>query len=332
MIPITNTLASRNNRVPMGLRWSGVLFVALLWEFAPRVHWVDASFVPPLSAVVGTIGLLLRDGGLLHHILASSLRAVAGLSAALVIGVPLGAFLGRASGDVRTVFDPFLRLLSQVNPFSLLPVFLLLFGSGELVKVAAVAWVAIWPVTFFSITGVVTAEPALVKTARSFGICGRELLVKVILPAAIPTLFVGIRIAANLVFFVLVGAEMLGTNAGLGWLVHNSAMNFQIKGIYAGALVVVLLGYGLTKALERAEHWVYEVYERTESDGRTAVGKDKNIDSTMAFSSSAGASLLKPGSDVGISGVSIVRAKYVVDANVTCIGAALPAVGTEAMS
>jgi NitT/TauT family transport system permease protein len=274
MIPITNLQTPRASHASVALRWAGVLFVALLWEVAPRVHWVDATFVPPLSAVVATIGMLLRDGGLLNDVLASSLRALAGLSVALVIGVPLGTMLGRSSSDVRRLCDPFLRLLSQVNPFSLLPVFLLIFGSGEPVKVAAVAWVAVWPVMFFSITGVATADPALVKTAQSFGISHRELLVKVILPAAIPTLFVGVRIAANLVFFVLVGAEMLGTNAGLGWLVHNSAMNYQIKGIYAGALLVVLLGYGLSKTLDCAERGVHRVYEKANSDG-TVVARNR---------------------------------------------------------
>jgi NitT/TauT family transport system permease protein len=231
------------------LRCSGILGFAVLWELASRLRWIDPTFAPALSTVVVTIGRLIASGALLTHICISAGRALAGLALGLLIAVPAGLVLARWTPRARLVLDPFLRVLSQVNPFSLMPVFLLFFGSGELVKITTVGWVAIWPILFYTLTAITTVDPILLKTGRSMALSERELVLRVILPASVPTLFVGLRIAAGLVFFMLIAAEMLGTNGGLGWLVHNSAMNYQIPGIYAGSLLVTLLGFGLHRGL-----------------------------------------------------------------------------------
>ena len=237
----------------IALGWSGVVSFALLWELSGRLGWVDRAFVPPLTEVVGTIGQMTSNGTMISHVLVSTFRAVLGFVFAIAIGLPLGILLGYRAPLAYAIVEPLLRVLSQVNPFSLMPVFLLFFGSGEMVKLAAVAWVALWPIVFYTVTAMSTIDTSLLKTARAMAAAPATLLWRVALPAAIPTVFVGIRIASSLVFFVLVGAEMLGTTGGLGWLVHNSAMNYQIRGIYAGALLVILLGYGLHTGLVAIE-------------------------------------------------------------------------------
>jgi NitT/TauT family transport system permease protein len=126
---------------------------------------------------------------------------------------------------------------------------MLFFGIGETAKVAVVAWVSVWPILFYSITAAREVDPIQIKTAASMGIKPFDMLAKVIVPGALPTTFVGVRIAASLTFYILVAAEMLGAGAGLGWLVHNSAMNYLIPRIYAGALFIVLLGFLLNRSL-----------------------------------------------------------------------------------
>ena len=150
-------------------------------------------------------------------------------------------------------FDPLLRILSQANPFALLPVFMFFFGIGETNKIAVVAWVALWPIIYYTLGGIRTVEPALVVTGRSLGLDGMTLTLRVLLPAALPTLFVGVRIGAGLVFFMLVAAEMLGASAGLGALVHNSAMNYQIPRMYAGTAAIIVLGYLFACGLRHLE-------------------------------------------------------------------------------
>jgi NitT/TauT family transport system permease protein len=240
------------------LRWSGVIIFLLLWEVAPRLEWIDPYFVPPFSTVLGSIGELFREGVLISHLLISLWRGLLGLAAAIAIGIPVGILLGWSFPLAAEVLNPILRVLSQVNPFSLLPIFVLFFGIGETAKIAVVGWVSLWPVVFYTITAVRTVEPVQIKSARAFGISETDLLARVILPASLPLILVGVRIGAGLTFYILVAAEMLGASAGLGWLVHNSAMNYQIPRIYAGATFIVLLGYLLNRGLMYAERTLFD--------------------------------------------------------------------------
>jgi NitT/TauT family transport system permease protein len=246
------------------LRSSGIIVFLVLWELAPRLGWVDPYFVPTLSAVFFEIFDLFNAGTMLIHLLVSIWRAVVGLLTALVVGLPLGFLLARRYQTFAEAIDPILRVLSQVNPFTLMPVFMLFFGLGETAKVAVIAWVSVWPILFYSITAAREVDPIQIKTAASMGISPMDMLFKVIVPGALPTTFVGIRIAASITFYILVAAEMLGAGAGLGWLVHNAAMNYLIPRIYAGATFIVILGFMLNRSLIWLEQvlfvWKEEVF------------------------------------------------------------------------
>jgi len=242
----------RSRATSAGAAWGPVLALAGVWEGASRLHWVDTEFFPPLSSVVATVARMVIDGYLVVHVAISAARAVGGFALALIVGIPAGLALGYAFPFAYSVAEPLLRLLSQVNPFSLLPVFLMLFGSGELAKLSAIAWTATWPIIFCTVTAVRGVDPNLIRLGRAMGASRAAVAYKVVLPAAMPTMFAGLRVASTLVFFMLVGAEMLGGSVGLGWLVHNSAMNYQIRGIYAGALLVIVLGYVVQVALATA--------------------------------------------------------------------------------
>jgi NitT/TauT family transport system permease protein len=239
------------------LRWSGVAIFLVLWEVAPRLGWVDRQFAPPFSTVLRAIGELALDGTLAEHLIISLWRAVSGLLVAAVIGIPVGFLLGLRLPSWANVLDPYLRVLSQVNPFSLMPVFVLFFGLGETAKIVVIAWVSLWPIIFYTITAVRGVDPVLVRTGKSFGMTTNDLYLRVILPAALPDIFVGLRIGAGLVFFMIVAVEMLGANAGIGWLVHNAAMNYLIPRIYAGSVFIVILGYLLNRFLLRLERMLF---------------------------------------------------------------------------
>lgn len=249
-----NTIRVRNNLL---LRWSGVFTLLVLWESAPRLGWVDREFAPPLSTVVATAARLVVAGELTSDIIASLWRGLLGLFFAVAIGVPAAFIAGHVFSRAGRRLEPLLRVLAQVNPFTLLPVFLLFFGIGEAAKIAVIGWVSLWPIFFYTWTGVRTVDPLLVKTARSMAAGASDLYLKVLLPGALPTIFTGVRIASGLVFFMLVAAEMFGANAGLGALVHRSAMNYQIPEMYAGSACIVLLGYLLSRGLHLAEQGLF---------------------------------------------------------------------------
>lgn len=239
------------------LRSSGVIVFLALWEMAPRLGWLDPYFVPPLSVVLAEVAKLTESGELPLHLLVSGWRALTGLTVALVIALPLGTVLGRWPSALSETVDPLLRLLSQANPFTLLPLFLLFFGIGETAKVAVVSWVTLWPILFYTMTATRNVDPLQIRTAVSMGVNSTQLLWKVILPASVPTIFIGVRSGASLAFFILVAAEMLGTNGGLGWMVHNAAMNYLIPRIYAAAAFIVLLGFLLNRFLLQMEESLF---------------------------------------------------------------------------
>lgn len=189
------------------------------------------------------------DGTLYTHSIISLWRAVAGLLLASIVAIPAAFLLESWYPEKVKTYNALFRLLSHINPFSLSPLFLVLFGIGEKAKLAIIVFVCFWPIFFHTLTAVRSVDPLLVKTARSLNVSGYTLAQEVLFPGALPTIITGIRVAAQMAVFMLVAAEMLGAQAGLGWLVHNSAMLFQIPRMYAGGLCIILIGIIINKAI-----------------------------------------------------------------------------------
>ena len=171
---------------------------------------------------------LVKNGEMQGHVLVSLGRSAGGFALAALVAVPLGFLLGGSFNTFERLINPVIRFLSQFNPFSLFPIFILFFGIGELSKTAMIFWVCIWPILFNTITGVKGIDPLLVKSARSMGTGLFTLFFKVILPAASPGIFTGLKMGSGTAFFILIAAEMIGASRGLGWLVWNAQTNFQI--------------------------------------------------------------------------------------------------------
>ncbi len=231
------------------MRGSGVLLLLLGWELAPRLHWVESWYIPSLTTVLTQLLVLIHSGMLFTHVMVSTWRVVNGLLIAIGIGLPLGMFLGRWGGSLAELLNPLLRLLSQVNPLSLLPVFMIGFGIGESVKLAVVAWVCIWPILFNTIGGVQNLDRQWIKTANSLGLSPISMMIKVLIPGAAPAFFVGVRIGVQWAFFVLIAGEMLGADAGLGRMLAATFHLGMVPHMFAAGLSIVLLGIGFNGVL-----------------------------------------------------------------------------------
>ncbi|MDU4960472.1 MAG: ABC transporter permease [Sporomusaceae bacterium] len=221
-----------------------VLFL-LLWELASRLDLLSQTFIAAPSIMLATLGELIVSGVLLEHIRVSFIRAITGFALAAAVGVPLGFLLGGRFRLLERIMTPLLRLLTEINPFSLFPVFIVLFGIGEFSKVAMIFWVCLWPILLNTITGIKQVDPLLLKSASSMGVEGRDLFVKVILPAASPQIFHGVQTGCGVAFFMLIASEMIGASSGLGWLVFNSQINYQIPRLFATTFMISLLGLSL---------------------------------------------------------------------------------------
>jgi NitT/TauT family transport system permease protein len=227
----------------------------LTWEIAPRLGLVDPLFLPPFSVVVVAWWDLLLSGALQSNAAASLSRALSGLGLAIVTATPLGLLIG-ANPRVGEVLDPLLEVCRNTAPLALLPVFTLILGIGETSKVAMIPYAAMWPILLSTIAGVRSVDPMLIKAARSMGLRPLALFRKVILPASVPTLFTGIRLAAAISLLVLIATELVGARAGLGYMVSAAQYNFQIPEMYAGIITLSLIGLALNGLLRRAELWL----------------------------------------------------------------------------
>lgn len=242
-------MARLNTAIKEGfIRASGIVTLLILWEIAPRLGWVDAQFIPSFSKVLLEIHHIWVGGMLIDHLTVSIWRIAVGMSAAILIALPAGCALGLWFRKAAEKLDPLFRIFSQVNPFSLMPVFILFFGIGETAKIAIIAWVCLWPILFYTITGIETVEPVLIKSARAMGATAYDQLFKVILPGAAPNIFTGLRVGVGLSFFMLIAAEMIGAKSGLGWMVHNASAQYMVARVYAGALLIALLGVLINKS------------------------------------------------------------------------------------
>ncbi|MEU1544745.1 ABC transporter permease [Nocardia sp. NPDC005745] len=224
----------------------------LLWQLAPTLGLVDEVFLPPFSVVAQAFADLVASGEMWTHISASLNRSLAGYSLALVAGIPVGIAIAWYK-PVADFLNPILELFRNTAALALLPVFLLILGIGETSKVAIVVYASFFPILLNTITGVRTVDPLLVKSAASLGFSPLRLFQKVILPAALPSIFTGLRMAAASSILVLLAAEMFGARAGLGYLITAAQQNFAIPNMYAGILAISLLGLGFNGVLVTLE-------------------------------------------------------------------------------
>ena len=243
-------------------RWArgiaGIVALALIWQLAPTYGLVDPYFVSPLSEVGAAWWEMLITGMLWEHFSASLVRSAAGFFLAVAIAIPLGTAIAWYP-PVRQLVSPVLELFRNTAALALLPVFMLVLGIGETSKVAIVLYACFFPILLNTISGVESVDKQLLRSARVLGLSSMTTFRKVVFPAALPTIFTGIRIAGAAAVLVLIAAEMIGATAGLGYLINYSQYNFLIPQMYAAILTTTALGlavnYGLVALERRFSRW-----------------------------------------------------------------------------
>ncbi|TCJ22697.1 ABC transporter permease [Nocardioides jejuensis] len=248
----------RKRAVTLARGVAGVLTVALLWEVLPQLGLLDAYFIPPLHVVLGAWWDLIASGELWRHLQASLVRSGVGFVLATVLAIPIGAAIAWYR-PVREFFQPVLEVFRNTAALALLPVFTLLLGIGEASKIAIITYACFFPILLSTISGVATVDPQLLRSAKVLGLSPIATFRKVVFPAAVPTIFTGIRISGAAAILVLIAAELVGANAGLGFLITYSNNNMLIPKMYAAILTTSVLGlavnYGLVALERRFSRW-----------------------------------------------------------------------------
>jgi NitT/TauT family transport system permease protein len=193
-------------------------------------------------------------GDLSRHFLISLRRVLIGLSVSVAVGSVLGLFIGYFK-SIERCLNLLFQSFRQMSAFALFPVFILLFGLGELSKTIIIFWASLWPILLNTATGVKNVDKVLVRSAISMGASKGFIFRKIILPAAAPEIFTGIRLGSSYCVMAVVAAEMIGATSGLGYLVIYSEETFNVPEMYGGIVGLAILGLGLNWVLHSLEHF-----------------------------------------------------------------------------
>jgi ABC-type nitrate/sulfonate/bicarbonate transport system permease component len=181
------------------------------------------------------------------------LRLAAGYALAVVVSISLGVLIG-TSRTVRGVLEPVLEFFRAIPPPVLVPIFILLFGIGDGMKIVVIAFGCMWPILLNTVEGVRAVDSVLSDTSRVYGITGGARLRKLVLPAASPQIFAGLRQGLSVAIILMVISELFAASNGLGFAVVQAQRSFAIAETWAGMLMLGLLGFLLALLFRLVEN------------------------------------------------------------------------------
>lgn len=247
--------------VPSARRpWTRILLplavgAALLlgWEIAVRLSGSDL-FPHPLQVAAG-IAELARQGLLLKYIVASLFRVTCGFTLAVLVGVPCGLVLGWYTRAFEA-FNPLIQIFRPISPIAWIPVAILWFGVSDAAPIFLIFLASVFPITVSSIAAVQNMQPVYLRAARNFGLSRAQLFRRVVFPSCLPQVLTGIRIALGVAWLVVVAAEMIAVNSGLGYLIidaRNAGKRYDL--VVAGMVMIGLIGLLLDLLVRRLERF-----------------------------------------------------------------------------
>ena len=248
-------LARREHRLLRVLALAGLV---ALWETLARIGWVPALFLPSPLGVIAEGWAMIASGELFVHLGASLTRLLVGFAVGGALGVIVGVAVGFFS-VAEALGEPIIAATFPIPKIALLPLLILWLGLGEPSKVAVIALGVFFPMAINTYTGVRQADPLLVRAAVSFGARRFSVVRKVILPSALPVIFAGLRLGAGTALLLLVAAEMIAVESGIGFLVLHAGNIMATTKLMVGIVVLSLLGvlshWGLTRLERLAIPW-----------------------------------------------------------------------------
>lgn len=236
------------------LPWLLPLALLAGWQLSAQWGWLSTRVLPEPWAVAKAFVTLAASGELWGHVWVSTGRALLGFA----IGGGLGLALGLLTGSLRwaeTLLDSSLQMLRNIPPLALIPLVILWFGIDESAKLFLVSLGVFFPLYLNTFHGIRSVDPALIEMARSYGLSGWQLYRQVILPGATASILVGVRFSLGLMWVLLIVAETISAQAGIGYMTMNAREFLQTDVVLVGILLYALLGKladVLARGLERA--------------------------------------------------------------------------------
>jgi NitT/TauT family transport system permease protein len=237
-----------------------IVFVVLiaLWEWGSQSGVISRIALPAPSAALGALGDLVETGRLWDHLGASLYRLILGWSFGTALGVGAGLLIGLFS-VTRAGLQPLVSALFPIPKIALLPLFVVWFGIGEGSKVATILFGTFFPTVVATYGGVDGVDRSLIRMGQSFGLPWRSIVWKIVLPGALPAILSGARISASIGIILLVAAEMIGAQDGIGAYILMAGALFALDQLIAGVALLSVLGLTVGWLIGQAErrllHW-----------------------------------------------------------------------------
>ncbi len=229
-------------------RWYSIPLLLVVWQLAVGSGLVASRLLPSPALVATALASELANGMLVYHAAVTVSRALTGFVLAALVGIPFAAALAR-SALWRNLFEPIFFLGYPVPKIALFPVFTYVFGIGTPSKIAFTFLECLYPIVITCYFGFRGIQTRLVWTAQNFGADRATILRRVILPAALPSVFAGLRIALPVAIIVVVITEMIGDSIGLGYYITIWSTRYTFANVYAAIVVIGICGLALDQVL-----------------------------------------------------------------------------------
>jgi ABC-type nitrate/sulfonate/bicarbonate transport system permease component len=227
---------------------ASLLALLLAWQAASMLRFIPPTFLPAPSAVAVSLWHLALTGELWQHLGASLGRLAIGWSLGTAAGLAVGLAAGLSS-RARSPANAIVSALFPIPKIALVPLFIIWFGVGECSKIAVLAFGVFFPTVINTVAGVDGVPRNLIRMAQSFGLSNAAIIRKVVLPGALPTILSGFRITASLAIILLVAAEMIGAQFGIGAFVLAAGNLYDTAALLAGIVVLSMLGLAVAWVL-----------------------------------------------------------------------------------
>jgi NitT/TauT family transport system permease protein len=241
--------------------------VLLLWELCGRLGLINPLFFPVPSLIFLAFFGMLADGDIQSNLSITLFRVFVGFLIGTIPGITIGLLMG-VSDKTRLFLDPIIAATYPIPKLAIFPLLMVIFGIGELSKIMAIAFGCFFITLINAMGGVRNINKVYFDVAKNYGASKTQLFTRVVLPASLPMIFTGIRVALGMSLIVVVGVEFVSANHGIGAMIWNAWQTFEIEKLYVGIFICAILGIVFTLVLKTVEKrtipWVGQLAQRSE--------------------------------------------------------------------
>ncbi|HYM61999.1 MAG TPA: ABC transporter permease [Thermoanaerobaculia bacterium] len=239
-------------RIALPLATAGILLV--IWALAVRL--TRTIIFPTPASVLTAMGALGKKALLWHYVADSLIRVFSGFTLAIVTGIPLGFTLGWSPGTARAI-NPLIQMLRPISPLAWMPLAVIWFGVSNAAPIFLIYLASFFPIVVTVMNGVRNVPPMYLQAGRNFGLTTPQLMTRIVMPAVLPRIVVGLRLAFGIAWVGLVAAEMIAVDSGLGYLIidaRNAGKRYDL--VVGGMLMIGVLGLLLDNVFRYVERRV----------------------------------------------------------------------------